>query len=67
LIKASPAVAVVGIVDATRAAVRIGAETYRPLPPLLVALAVYAIMVAVLVSAQRWFEQRRPVAEAVTP
>ena len=34
LIKASPAVAVVGIVDITRAAVRVGAETYRPLPPL---------------------------------
>jgi His/Glu/Gln/Arg/opine family amino acid ABC transporter permease subunit len=65
LIKASPAVAVVGIVDATRAAVRIGAETYRPLPPLLVALAVYAIIVAILVFAQRWLEQRRPVAEAV--
>jgi hypothetical protein len=38
LIKASPAVAVAGIVDVTRAAVRVGAETYRPLPPLLVAL-----------------------------
>ena len=34
LIKASPAVAVVGIVDVTRAAVRVGAQTYRPLPPL---------------------------------
>jgi ABC-type amino acid transport system permease subunit len=32
-------VAAVGIVDVTRAAVRVGAETYRPLPPLLVALA----------------------------
>lgn len=58
LIKASPAVAVVGIVDATRAAVRVGAETYRPLPPLLVALVIYAIIVAVFVTAQRRFERR---------
>jgi His/Glu/Gln/Arg/opine family amino acid ABC transporter permease subunit len=61
LIKASPAVAVVGIVDATRAAVRVGAETYRPLPPLLVALVIYAIIVAAFVAAQRGFERRRLV------
>jgi His/Glu/Gln/Arg/opine family amino acid ABC transporter permease subunit len=66
LIKASPAVAVVGIVDATRAAVRIGAETYRPLPPLLVALVAYAIIVALFVFVQRSLERRRPVAGAVT-
>jgi His/Glu/Gln/Arg/opine family amino acid ABC transporter permease subunit len=61
LIKASPAVAVVGIVDATRAAVRVGAQTYRPLPPLLVALVIYAIIVAAFVTAQRSFERRRLV------
>lgn len=59
LIKASPAVAVVGIVDVTRAAVRVGAETYRPLPPLLVALVIYGIIVAVFVLAQRNVERRR--------
>lgn len=59
LIKASPAVAVVGIVDATRAAVRVGAQTYRPLPPLCVALVIYAIIVAAFVAAQRGFERRR--------
>jgi ABC-type amino acid transport system permease subunit len=59
LIKASPAVAVVGIVDATRAAVRVGAQTYRPLPPLLVALVIYATIVAAFVLAQRSFERRR--------
>jgi His/Glu/Gln/Arg/opine family amino acid ABC transporter permease subunit len=64
LIKASPAVAVVGIVDATRAAVRVGAQTYRPLPPLLVALVIYAIIVAVFVLAQRRFERRRLVPAA---
>jgi len=64
LIKASPAVAVVGIVDATRAAVRVGAQTYRPLPPLLVALVIYAIIVAVFIIAQRSFERRQLVATA---
>jgi His/Glu/Gln/Arg/opine family amino acid ABC transporter permease subunit len=64
LIKASPAVAVLGIVDATRAAVRVGAETYRPLPPLMIALVIYAIIVAVFVLAQRNFERRRLVAAA---
>ena len=64
LIKASPAVAVVGIVDATRAAVRVGAQTYRPLPPLLVALVIYAIIVAAFVAAQRGFERRRLVLAA---
>lgn len=59
LIKASPAVAVVGIVDATRAAVRVGAETYPPLPPLLVALLLYAIIVSAFVLAQRSFERRQ--------
>lgn len=62
LIKASPAVAVVGIVDVTRAAVRVGAQTYRPLPPLLVALVIYAMIVAVFVAAQRHVERRRLVA-----
>jgi His/Glu/Gln/Arg/opine family amino acid ABC transporter permease subunit len=59
LIKASPAIAVVGIVDVTRAAVRIGAETYRPLPPLLFALVLYVIVVAALVIAQRRIERQR--------
>jgi His/Glu/Gln/Arg/opine family amino acid ABC transporter permease subunit len=64
LIKASPAVAVVGIVDVTRAAVRVGAETYRPLPPLLIALVIYGIIVAAFVFAQRNVERRQLVAMA---
>src|ERR1700761_588807 len=59
LIKATPALAVVGVVDITRAAVRIGAQTYDPLPPFLVAIAVYAPIVFLLVSAQRWMERRQ--------
>ena len=64
LIKVTPVLAVVGVVDITRAAVRIGAETYDPLPPFLVALALYAPIVFALVSLQRWIERRQAVAEA---
>ena len=65
LIKLTPALAVVGVVDVTRAAVRIGAATYEPLPPLLAALAIYLPIVYALVSGQRWFEKRLALSEAV--
>ncbi|MGI4814423.1 MAG: amino acid ABC transporter permease [Janthinobacterium lividum] len=64
LIKVTPVLAVVGIVDITRAAVRIGANTYAPLPPLLVAAAIYIPMVFALVSVQRWMERRQIRLEA---
>jgi len=64
LIKVTPVLAVVGVVDITRAAVRIGAETYDPLPPFLVAVALYAPIVFALVSLQRWIERRQITAEA---
>ena len=64
LIKVTPVLAVVGVVDITRAAVRIGAETYEPLPPFLVAVAIYAPIVFALVSLQRWIERRQVAAEA---
>jgi His/Glu/Gln/Arg/opine family amino acid ABC transporter permease subunit len=64
LIKVTPVLAVVGVVDITRAAVRIGAETYDPLPPFLVAVALYAPIVFALVSLQRWIERRQFMAEA---
>jgi His/Glu/Gln/Arg/opine family amino acid ABC transporter permease subunit len=64
LIKVTPVLAVVGVVDITRAAVRIGAETYDPLPPFLVAVALYAPIVFLLVSLQRWIERRQVRAEA---
>jgi His/Glu/Gln/Arg/opine family amino acid ABC transporter permease subunit len=59
LIKVTPVLAVVGVVDITRAAVRIGAETYEPLPPFLVAIALYAPIVFALVALQRWIERRQ--------
>jgi His/Glu/Gln/Arg/opine family amino acid ABC transporter permease subunit len=65
LIKVTPVLAVVGVVDITRAAVRIGAETYEPLPPFLVAVALYAPIVFALVSLQRWIERRQLSAEAM--
>jgi His/Glu/Gln/Arg/opine family amino acid ABC transporter permease subunit len=56
LIKSSPAIAVVGIVDITRAAVRIGAQTYEPLPPFLAATALYFLVVLGFVRVQRAIE-----------
>jgi His/Glu/Gln/Arg/opine family amino acid ABC transporter permease subunit len=64
LIKVTPVLAVVGVVDITRAAVRIGAETYEPLPPFFVAIAIYLPIVYALVSLQRWLERRRARLEA---
>ena len=64
LIKVTPVLAVVGVVDITRAAVRIGAQTYDPLPPFLVAVALYAPIVYALVALQRWIERRQIAAEA---
>ena len=59
VIKVSPAVAVIGLVEITRAAVRIGAETYQPVPPFLAALVIYIAIVGCLVVWQRWLEHRQ--------
>jgi His/Glu/Gln/Arg/opine family amino acid ABC transporter permease subunit len=59
LIKVSPAIAVIGVTDVTRAAVRIGASTYQPVPPFTVALAIYLVIIGALVLAQRLFESRQ--------
>jgi His/Glu/Gln/Arg/opine family amino acid ABC transporter permease subunit len=58
IIKVSPAVAVIGVVETTRAAVRIGAATYNPIPPFLIALGIYVIVIGVFVAAQRMLERR---------
>jgi His/Glu/Gln/Arg/opine family amino acid ABC transporter permease subunit len=58
LLKCTPAVAVIGVVEITRAAARIGAETYDPLPPFAVATAIYTLLIAVLVRGQRVAERR---------
>jgi His/Glu/Gln/Arg/opine family amino acid ABC transporter permease subunit len=57
-VKSTPAVAVLGIVEITRAAVRVGARTYDPLPPFIFALVLYSIIVFAFVRAQRAIERR---------
>ncbi len=64
LVKASPAVAVIGVVDITRAAVRIGANTYEPLPPFLAATVIYGAVVFLFVVVQRTVEARQRRATA---
>lgn len=53
LLKGTPAVAVIGVVEITRAANRIGADTYEPLPPFLVATLIYTLLIAVIVWGER--------------
>ena len=56
VIKVTPVLAVVGVVEITRAAVRVGAETYEPLPPFLFALTIYLPIIYALLRLQRRFE-----------
>jgi len=58
LIKASPAVAVIGIVDLTRVTNRIASQTYEPLPPIIAAGILYVVIIAGMVKLQRMFEAR---------
>ncbi len=62
LVKVSPAVAVLGVVDITRAAVRIGAQTYEPLPPFMAALVIYSVIVFLFIQLQRAVERRMAAA-----
>jgi ABC-type amino acid transport system permease subunit len=64
LVKASPAVAILGIVEITRAAIRVGARTYDPLPPFIFALVLYSLIVFVFVKTQRVIERRAALAGA---
>lgn len=57
LIKASPAIAVIGVAEITRAATRIGAQTYEPLPPMLAATGIYVAIILVFVGLQRLTER----------
>jgi len=58
LIKASPAIGVIGIVDLTRVTNRISAVTYEPLPPILAACALYMLVIGGLLRLQRRFDER---------
>jgi His/Glu/Gln/Arg/opine family amino acid ABC transporter permease subunit len=66
LIKASPAIAVIGVAELTRAATRIGAQTYEPLPPMIMATAIYVAIIVILVGLQRLTDRRYGKREAST-
>ncbi len=57
-IKSTPAVAVIGIVDITRAALRVGSNTYEPLPPFIFAIIIYGLIVYAFILIQRYVEAR---------
>lgn len=57
LVKNSPAISVIGLLDITRAAQRIGSRTYDTVPPLLLALAIYILIVMCLIRLQKRLER----------
>ncbi len=57
LVKSSPAIAVIGMVEITRAAQRVGARTYDPMPPLMFALLLYVVIMIFLIWLQRRLER----------
>ena len=58
VIKGSPAIAVIGVVDLTRVAVRWTTVTYEPIPPFLTATIIYVAVVMCLIRVQRSMERR---------
>lgn len=58
LIKASPAIAIIGVVDLTRKARQIAESTYEPLPAFGSAVIVYGVVLILLVIAGRLVERR---------
>lgn len=58
LIKASPAIAIIGVVELTRKARQISAVTYEPLPAFISAAVIYGAALILLVMGARWLERR---------
>lgn len=58
LIKGSPAIAVIGVVDLTRVTNRIAAVTYEPLGPILCAALLYMGFIGLLIKLQHMAEQK---------
>ena len=58
VLKGSPAVEVIGVVDLTRVAVRWTTQTYEPIVPFLTAGAIYVAVVMCLLRIQRYTERR---------
>lgn len=58
LIKSSPAIAIIGLVDLTRVTNRISAVTYQPLPPILAAALIYMVLIGILLKLQSMAEKK---------
>ncbi|GLO51377.1 amino acid ABC transporter [Pseudomonas putida] len=58
LVKSSPAIAMIGIVELTRVTNRIAAITYDPLPPILAAGVLYILIISCLIRLQRLADTR---------
>lgn len=58
LIKGSPAIAVIGVVDLTRVTNRISSVTYEPLAPILAAGLMYMVIIGVLLKIQHIAEKK---------
>jgi ABC-type amino acid transport system permease subunit len=61
LIKGSPAIAVIGVVDLTRVTNRISSVTYEPLSPILAAGLLYVVIIGLLLKLQGWPSVKRSV------
>jgi len=66
LIKVSPAIAIIGVVDLTRKARQIAAVTYEPLPTFIAAAAIYGLVLVLLVAGARWLERRLAIRPGFT-
>lgn len=58
LIKGSPAIAVIGVVDLTRVTNRISSVTYEPLSPILAAGLLYVVIIGCLLKLQGIAERK---------
>ena len=58
LIKGSPAIAVIGVVDLTRVTNRISSVTYEPLSPILAAGLLYVVIIGLLLKLQSRAERK---------
>ncbi|MDA8489092.1 amino acid ABC transporter permease [Kluyvera sp. Awk 3] len=58
LIKGSPAIAVIGVVDLTRVTNRIASVTYEPLSPILAAGLLYVVIIGLLLKLQSLVERK---------
>lgn len=58
LIKSTPAIAMIGVIDLTQVTKQISSVTYEPMPPILCAGVIYMLMISFLVKAQRMAEKK---------